>query len=57
MVVIFSNGDVCEDAEYYGIFHDEELEEIKNNDNEYDKNYYINEDLIYYWKHMIIFLK
>ena len=50
MVVIFENGDVCEDAEYYGIFHNEEIEEIEDDFIDDDTN----EDLIYHWEYKLM---
>ncbi len=54
MVFIYGNGEVCEDAEYYGIFHEEELEiEDYEKNEDFIDNYY-NEDMIYMWEHKLM---
>lgn len=58
MVVHLPNGEVCEDAEYYGIFHDEEdyypeIQEIQQENEDFIDNDY-KEDIIYLWEHRML---
>lgn len=52
MVVHLPNGEVCEDAEYYGIFHFEEQEPQEEYEDFIDD--YYKEDIIYLWEHRMM---